>query len=494
MRSWKAAFYPAIALFLSVVPAAAETDWRAATIEDLDAARSIIDQHTPAHADKENSRMAAWFDKGYEIAKGRAESVTNYAGWHAVLSAYVNGFGDPHLSLSAEDGLPVGRWPGFVVGARGADAQVVWRADDAAPRIGAKLRGCDGADVATLAERNIFSHTLNARLAVDQRKAIPRLFLDRGVPFAPPIKTCQFEPGGSIDLSWRPVPQSLDDPMWRAYRDAALGPRTVPGLSRPAPGIVWIGAPGFLPIGDDNKNMTALVKAVREEAAQIRSARAIVIDVRGNSGGSSAWGDRLAAAIWGEDILKRYQLDTSGEAVDWRASKANADYVKAGSMLLRIRFPGSGIGKEWGETIGPGIARAVKEGRPFFRNGAERPWVGGGLTRARPKGPSPIPATVYFLTNGSCASACLDFADIALNIPGVIHIGSETSGDGLLMELRSIKLPSRRGSISAPIKVVRGRARGDLEVYEPDVRYDGPWADDAVRAWTLDLISQRGGA
>jgi hypothetical protein len=39
---------------------------------------------------------------------------------------------------------------------------------------------------------------------------------------------------------------------------------------------------------------------------------------------------------------------------------------------------------------------------------------------SRPKeGESPFPATVYFLTNGTCASTCLIFADKVLMVPDV---------------------------------------------------------------------------
>jgi hypothetical protein len=458
-----------------------------ATEEDLAAARTIVDRQTPAHVDRENAHASAWHDDGYKTALARAASVSDYAGWHAVLSAYLNGFGDPHLKFSAKKGLPAGKWPGFVISDDGSGPRVAYRAGAAAPPLGAQLMECDGEGVQALTEKKVFSHALNARLAVDRRRAASRLFLDRGVPFAPPVVACVFEPGGSVKLEWRDAPPT-DDPMWAAYREAGLGPEAKPGLSQPAEGVVWIGAPGFLPVGDDNKNMSALLKEIGANQSALASARAIVIDVRGNSGGSSAWGDRLAKAIWGETIVAQYALDDSAEATDWRASKENASYVRLGATLLSFRFPGSGVGKEWGSVIAPGIDKAVKEGRPFFREGSPTPGKGGGAALARPKGESPIEPTVYFLTNGACASACLDFADVVLHIPGVVHIGSETSGDGLMMEVRSIKLPSGRGSITAPIKVVRGRPRGDLEVYEPDMRYQGPWTEEAVRTWTLSVI------
>jgi hypothetical protein len=84
----------------------------------------------------------------------------------------------------------------------------------------------------------------------------------------------------------------------------------------------------------------------------------------------------------------------------------------------------------------------------------------------------------------------LDFADIALHLPGTQLVGMDTSGDGLLMEVRDQDLPSGLSRVILPLKVYRGRARGALEAYRADVTYDGVWDDLPVRAWVIELVTQ----
>ena len=38
---------------------------------------------------------------------------------------------------------------------------------------------------------------------------------------------------------------------------------------------------------------------------------------------------------------------------------------------------------------------------------------------------------VLLLTDGDCASACLDFADLVLQLPGTTHLGLPTSADAV---------------------------------------------------------------
>jgi hypothetical protein len=93
------------------------------------------------------------------------------------------------------------------------------------------------------------------------------------------------------------------------------------------------------------------------------------------------------------------------------------------------------------------------------------------------------------LSNGTCGSSCLNFADTVLFVPGVKLIGSATSGDGPYMEVREVTLPSGLVTLTIPQKVWRGMGRGSLEAYEPDVAYDGAWDDASVRAWVMELIA-----
>ena len=91
---------------------------------------------------------------------------------------------------------------------------------------------------------------------------------------------------------------------------------------------------------------------------------------------------------------------------------------------------------------------------------------------------------VYLLTDGGCASACLDFADIVRRMPGTRQIGQPTSGDALYIDIDYTPLPSGLAGLSYGMKVYRNRARGNNQWYEPDVRWPGgDMTDEALVRW-----------
>ena len=47
------------------------------------------------------------------------------------------------------------------------------------------------------------------------------------------------------------------------------------------------------------------------------------------------------------------------------------------------------------------------------------------------------------VTDGGCASACLNFAGLALSVPGAIHVGRSASADSLYIDVgRATTLPA----------------------------------------------------
>src|SRR3546814_4369683 len=89
-------------------------------------------------------------------------------------------------------------------------------------------------------------------------------------------------------------------------------------------------------------------------------------------------------------------------------------------------------------------------------------------------GPPPAPpkGPVYFVTNGSCASACLDAADLWKEL-GAIQIGQETSADTLYMDVRQDVLPSGLAGVLIPMKFYRGSSRGFSEPLRLVLPYPG---------------------
>ena len=220
----------------------------------------------------------------------------------------------------------------------------------------------------------------------------------------------------------------------------------------------------------------------------MRNAKAIILDTRGNGGGNSEWADRLARAVFTQRVLSSHEPPFYRTGVDWRASQGNASYWRKWAEQMK---------QEFGED---NYRRALRQAdkfdahagdsQPLVREGSGSTGTSGGLTQRRPKGGSPFPARVYFLSNGSCGSSCLNFADTVLFVPGVKLIGSATSGDGMLMDVRNEVLPSGLAALVIPQKVARGRGRGHLEVYEPDIAYDGAWDDASVRSWVMQQVER----
>ncbi|MFZ5637924.1 MAG: hypothetical protein ACOY82_15190 [Pseudomonadota bacterium] len=468
--------------------------WRALALRDLEAMRAVLRDQTPIPFDTENAAYPRWLEDGYAQAQARIAQVRDESGYFYALAAYSNGFRDPHIDLDPTGELPTPRWPGFIAAARGDDAVVVYRdADDPdAPLIGTILHRCDGETLPALAQARVFPFTLNAGLPADRRRAITRLFLDRNNPFAPAPTRCLFREADILQertLRWRDVAKP-DAAYWTAYSNATLGPPAPWGLSEPAPGVFWIGVPTFSSDGDAAPKLQALLDAVNARADAMRQAKAIVIDTRGNGGGNSMWADRLAEAVFTRKVLDdaAAALPKRREAVDWRGSRENVAYWRAWSKEIASQLsPGD---KRWLKKVVRGLEGAEKRQPPIWRQGEREVDSSGGLTALRPRdAASPFPARVYMLSNGSCGSSCLNFADRILLVPGVRLIGSATSGDGPYMEVRNETLPSGLAQVTFPQKVYRGMARGALEVYAPDVAYDGAWDDASVRAWTLASIA-----
>ena len=95
---------------------------------------------------------------------------------------------------------------------------------------------------------------------------------------------------------------------------------------------------------------------------------------------------------------------------------------------------------------------------------------------------------VFFLTDDNCASACLDFADLVVRMPGVVHIGLPTSADAVYIDNVSAALPSGVGDLSYSIKVYRNRIRANNQWYTPRFLWSGgPMTDANVAAWVKSL-------
>lgn len=480
---------PAAALLLAALlagPAAAQDpDWSATLRKDAQGLHdTYLDSH-PGPVDPRDPGFKVALEAGLKAAMERADKTTAYAGYRAAMNEYIASFNDGHVQLGATDKAPPlpTAWPGFVTRMTLDDRHVVAvRLDETtAPPLGAELLACDGKPAASLADERIARLVGRWNLRTQHYFRGPRLFVDYGDPWAPPPKACDFSVAGqsrTYTLAWRPITFDALTPKLTAAVGRFTAPIEVRSF-RPRRWWIALGSFNSTPGSDDAKKLTALLAEVDAKKAELRAADLIVLDLRGNNGGSSHYSKRVAEAIWGQDWIAAKEVQTG--AVDWRASEANAAFLAEFGAGLKAQ---PGYDKEqvgWIEGAVAGMRGAQAKGEPLWREAAEpeskRPAHAAPLTRAR----------VVFITDSGCASACLDAADLWRAV-GAVHVGQETGADSLYMDVRLQVLPSGLLRVTVPMKVYRARPRGSNVPYRPHIAYPGDLADTgALETWILNL-------
>jgi Peptidase family S41 len=446
-------------------PASPSREWRALASADVEAAYAETRDNHPGMFDPKNPDFPKLLESARTEALKLARKTTTAAGFSASLARFRAVLNDGHAGAYADlpDTLsPQIKWPGFVAAWRGG-AMYVFKSAAGGPPEGAEILSCDSQPVRALVTRNHFRFADGREIPGDWWSSARRLFVDDGNPFVTLPKTCLFRQGGNDDrrtLSWSPVPD-----YYQAWKNGSANGDLLPiGMAERAPGIFWYALPDFQP---DDAGDAAYKKLYAETAAnrdKLLKARAIVLDLRFNQGGSSNWSKMLARQLWGaapvDRSLKAYFAKTQ---TWWRPTKGNLAAVKAFIPLL----------EQQGDR---GSAAMVKMFIPIFEAAVARrdkylvePDIPEGNDAAKTSEPSDLKTPVYVIVPGQCASACLDAIDYFKQFPNTKLIGAPSSADSTYMEVRNPKLPSGMAYAIIPMKMYVDRPRGKGVFYKPDI-------------------------
>lgn len=464
IRIWAAS-----ALAVATVAAApAESGWAVLARQDIGAIHDILRDNHPGAVDPENPAFARWLEGGLVVANADADRARTYAAYRRAVRRYVNGFRDGHVQLGWAVSNNAVDWPGFLVSApEPGRLTVSAAADDSRVPLGAELKSCDGKTPDQLLRERTDPILWNADIPHARWRYAPNLFWSDAGDIEYRMKSCTFNVGGvdrTETLTYRQTSRQVaTEQFWSRASGAA--PRSEMGLRKV--GDLWVvGLPTFI---NDGKNLPALVRELETRAPDMRNGK-IAFDLRGNAGGDSGWVDRIATAIWGQPVVQYYAAGLD-HTFDARASKANIEHVRE----IGRRDP------SW-VVMADRMQASLDAGRPYARIDNPPRTV----TRAPPA--SPVVGRVFMLTDGACASACLNFADLMRRIPGVRHVGLPTSADAIYIDNVETKLPSGLASFSYGFKVYRKRVRGNNERYEPQVLWPGgEMTDAAVFPWISGL-------
>lgn len=459
------------------IQAGRSVDWSALATGDLRAVQELLRDNHPGSVDSGNPRFADWLKRGAADTLPLARTARSRSTYEYVLRVYTNGFADRHLRVEFPS-KNIDLWPGFLTrtDAHGATSVTVTSPGVPVP-LGATLLGCDGEDVAALLQARVRRPLANPAIPQDLVLTSPWLMVAAADDPDSQLKRCRFDVGGT---------QQDADLHWQTIKDAALQQRItqaqgVPRLqlgTRQVSGVWFISIPSFNWTGDRVAEMRGFVDSLEQQASTLHDARHVLIDLRGNRGGSSAWGEDVASALWGRDHV-RAVASSFDSTVDWRVSERNARAVQSDAASFRASGQPdsatefSGVADRMVAIAGTGVT-LLPEHSP-------------GTPLSAPF-PSPFRHTVYVLTDPNCASACLNFMDLLRRFPGVVQVGQPTSADTTYNELAYAPLPSGRATLAYAMKVYRNGTRRNNEWYDPAIAWPGgAMTDEAVAGWIATM-------
>jgi hypothetical protein len=453
--------------------------WVLLTQRDLQSIHDTLAANHPGPVDPQSDRYRRRLEDGLQVAKAEAARARQYSDYTRAVLRYVNGFRDGHTTarflLSAERVA----WPGFLV-ARDADEKIrvlTAAADSNVPR-GAELVACDGTAIEQLIKDRLDPYYWNADIPHERWNSLPKLFQFAPTDTDARMASCTFQIDGvakTIELHWASAPRETVT-------------RHVQEMQPPAPtlglqqrqGIFFVALPSFNYFGESAAGITGLINEMTARAPELRAAT-VVFDVRGNGGGNSAWAERVASVFWGERAVQRV-VESFDWTVDWRVSPDNIAHLTR-TVERNERDGLTEAARSWAQARDALVA-AQKQNQSLVRV-AEAPKVSTG-----PVPKSLVTGRVFLLTDGACASACLDFADVVRRLPHATHIGLPTSADAVYIDNTESILPSGLAVLSYSLKVYRNRVRANNQWYEPAIRWPGGvMSDEAITAWIRQLAA-----
>jgi hypothetical protein len=463
------------------------TDWSTTFQDDIQAARRTILESHPGPVDALNPGFGDWLNSGFEQQMALAESIDTADKYVYAMRKFVGGFRDGHLGIRFDIDRGPARWPGFFTTWRNS-AVVVHTVDPAIVSKlaeGDRLQSCDGQTAEQLVRQRVFDFQFDPALPANWVPAAARAFVDFGNPFVDVPKQCLFVRENreiALELEWREI-------SWDERRDAysAARGRSRPdiGLFEPESGVYWLQASTF---GPNEAQVAKYNDAFRQLREARTTAKLVVLDLRGNDGGSSMWADLFAEALWDKSPNDD---EEDAEFVEWRVSEGNVAYWETVPPMLHEQFGDSHTAYRWSNHVLRHLAKSLRDGQVLWREtpvGGEKDSDDTSIAQnSSPLAPK-YRGTVVVVTDTTCASACLDAMSLLTEVPEVIHVGSVTSADTQYMEARSEQLPSGLATLVIPIKVYRGRVRPDGGYFTPAFQFEGlRWTDEALRDWVLSL-------
>lgn len=453
--------------------------WGEMALMDLKVIQQTIRDHHVGPVDPENPGYKVWLNDGYQATVEMAKSVVSFNDYTATISHYTDGFDDGHITFYRNIDPTRLAWPNFTLQHLAGKTLIVNTKPDTFKDIqqGDQLISCDGKSVKRLMAERVYPYQGISGLEAETIRLTPYLLVSQRNTFVQDPKNCIFSRNDKKfehELSWSSINyETLNKALSASDNDLSF---TLKEIEKD---IYRISLPTFN-VGKRQDEIVALLEQLKEKSPQLLTSKALIFDVRGNSGGSSGWAIKVIDSIFGKGMAARAHK-TNFDQIVWRVSQANIDSYKYWqNYWVSVGGENDPNAVGYGELIS-GMSNALKNKEIFFNIKANKVQNPIRLDEIIPK--------IYLLTDSTCFSACLGMADIVMSFPQANHIGSPTRADAIYIDNRKVELPSGNGTLSFSMKVYRGRVRGHNEPYIPNIPYLGDnWSTKALDNWFVEEV------
>jgi hypothetical protein len=453
-------------------------EWPVRYVTDLEAMRQMIVNNHPG-AGLEGSELLALMDEAYREARAFAPQVQSEWTYQLGLSRFASSFGDANVGVRLQRPLEVVASAGIEAAFRRGEliiGRIDHRYGDQAERFrGGRIVSCDGIPAMQLALDRIFSWRGRPAIEGDWIRLAPLLLYEMAPPAEPLPASCiiALEEGEEELALYRTQPTEEEVRRMRWERPGAE--EAFAGVERDlGRRLSWLNVPDF----GENPATTAMLAQAGRDLADGRW-RLLVVDLRGNRGGSAAQASALAALLFGQE-WQRAASDFVNDGVwrEWRVSEENL--VSIGELRSTREMPPL-------ETSPQQLAEAVSNALQRGDRRVGTPGQRSGLVAPPPGERTTDPVVV--IVDGGCVGACLDFLDLIRLRPEVTVIGQNTDADSFFLERVYRTLPSGLAEAFFPISIVHNRRRGSNEIHRPDRGWFGDITDTAtLRRWIVERI------
>lgn len=467
-----------------------DSRWRDTTIGDLQAAYRLLHDNDPAAASEMGDKLfQRRLEEGHQAALKRAQLVSSYPGYVAVMAGFANAMGDKHIRSRPTYVINRPKWPGFTVGKHGENWVVIQTEPTRASLQGARIVSCDGVGMAALAQRNLAGFRGDWSIGAQQIQNAPWLFVDEGNPFISRPGACIVQQGGksrTMDLEWESIKR--EDLLPRLTQAVGAGAAGF-GVRRVGAGY-WIAVQSFQ--GDQPP---LVVKAVQAQQQALRAAPYVVLDVRGNGGGSALVAHDIALALLGREAVEsRMGPDTNDNQSGCSGSPDGLWRVTADNIKT-LESTGETYGKKGYADVKQLADQQVALMKAAQAKGHE---LSGDLNCPAPKVPppsgvqprSPMRGRIVLLTDSLCFSACLS-ATMEFLALGAYHVGQVTDAATRYVDLREEYMPSGYSTFSV-LQSAHPEEPYQIGPFTPVLTYEGDISDtSALEKWIVATVVPR---